>query len=261
MGIVLGILGGGGSVLTVPILVYLCGIRATLASSYSLWVVGIAAIVGVIRCSRAQQVSYQVAFLFGGPSVLGVIAARGIMLPMIPENLYQVGSYSLTRDTLILVLFALLMLAAGISMLRGSAATDSNTTSDELEQQPLAIRKKVAIIFEGLTVGVLTGFVGAGVGFIIVPVLVLVLRLPIRIAIGTSLAIISAKSILGVAADGMFWRDADWSFLFAFTAAAVIGIVLGGQMANRIPAKPLKVGFGWFVLLLGIWMLSKELWQ
>ncbi len=259
MGMLLGILGGGGSVLTIPILVYLFSVNATLASSYSLWVVGVAATVGVVRCSRMKQVSYRVAFLFGGPSVLGVIVSRWALLPTIPDHLCQLGNVSLTRDLLVLVVFSILMLGAGFSMIVQSSAAIGDT-SDNPTRQLLSVKKRLIIILEGLLVGVLTGFVGAGGGFLIVPVLVLVLGLPIRIAIGTSLAIISVRSVLGVAVDSIFWRDAVWNFLLTFTAAAVFGIVLGGLLAYRIPSKPLKVSFGWFVLLLGSWMLGKELW-
>jgi len=259
MGVVLGTLGGGGSVLTVPILVYLCDIPATLASSYSLWIVGVTALVGVATSSRDNSISYQAVIYFGLPSVAGVVLARIVLLPAIPETVLSSGDFLLTRDALILLAFALLMVAAGVAML-GRGPSDGGAA------QPAAAprfsgRKKLFALIEGAFVGLFTGIVGAGGGFIIVPALVMVLRLPIRVAIGTSLAIISLKSILGVAVDTTFWREANWRFLTLFTLASIVGIVLGVLLSGRIPAQPLKRGFGWFVLLLGSFMVAKELFS
>lgn len=258
MGIVLGVLGGGGSILTVPILVYLCGIDATLATSYSLGIVGVTALVGAARGLRKKLVDFRVVWLFGAPSVVGVILARSLLLPIAPENVLHIGDFLLTRDLLVLILFAAFMVAAGVVMVR-QQPVEIDSAARSLTFDRTKSSKILIVVVEGLVVGIFTGLVGAGGGFVIVPVLVAVLGLPIRLAIGTSLAIISLKSIAGVAADPMFWREADWMFLSGFTIAAVIGILLGGMLSSRIPAKPLKTAFGWFVLALGVFMLSKEI--
>ncbi|QDS99272.1 sulfite exporter TauE/SafE family protein [Adhaeretor mobilis] len=258
MGFVLGLLGGGGSILTLPILVYLCNTKPVLASSYSLWIVGVTALVGAVKHAQKQQVSYQVALAFGIPSLFGVTLARGVLLPSIPEQICQVGSIQLTRDLVILILFAVLMIVAGVAMiLQKQVLTESSER--ELELKNLDRSKIAFLVAEGLMVGVLTGLVGAGGGFVIVPVLVLLLGVPMRIAIGTSLAIICGKSLAGLLADRMFWADANWHFLIRFTLASVVGILLGSLLVSKVSTRPLKVGFGWLALLFGFFMLSKEL--
>lgn len=257
MGVVLGTLGGGGSVLTVPILVYLCHIPPMLASSYSLWVVGVSALAGVATNSRSSRVSYPAVLFFGLPSVVGVIIARTILLPALPETIVAIGGFLLTRDLLILLLFALLMVGAGVAMIHSGQKEVISATDESVPY--FTIHVKLVAILEGLLVGVLTGMVGAGGGFMLVPALVMVLRLPIRVAIGTSLTIISAKSLLGVSVDTSFWSEANWRFLSLFTFASVVGIVVGVLLSSHIPARPLKRAFGWFVLVLGTLILLKEL--
>lgn len=258
MGLVLGLLGGGGSILTVPILVYLCNVQAAIASSYSLWVVGITAMVGTYRHARSRHVSYQVVFLFGVPSLLGVTVARGILLPSIPEHILHAGSFLLTKDIVILVLFALLMITAGLAMIR-QKPHGTDPPNQRLTIKQLDWSKVIFLATEGFLVGALTGLVGAGGGFLIVPILILFLGLPMQLAIGTSLAIICCKSMAGLLADPLFWKNANWQFLMSFTAASVIGIQLGCLMADRVSPLPLKMGFGWFALSLGFFMLFKEL--
>lgn len=258
MGALLGILGGGGSILTVPILVYLCRIEPILASSYSLWVVGIASLVGAIRYARTSVLPSGLILMFGAPSILGVVIARAVLLPNIPNDFSSFIGIHFTKDLLILVLFALLMIAAGIALIyQQENGKDANPPV--FKRETPARSKILALVAEGFLTGVLTGMVGAGGGFMIVPVLVILVGLPMKIAVGTSLAIISLKSFSGILADAFFWQNADWQFLTLFSTAAIVGILIGSRLANKIPARPLKVGFGWFALLLGIFILSKEL--
>jgi uncharacterized membrane protein YfcA len=233
-------------------------VEPMLASSYSLFVVGLAALVGTFRYSRARLVQFRTAFAFGVPSVIGVVTARRWVLPNIPASIGSVGQVEVTRDLLILVLFAALMVAAGVAMLR--SRPNEGAASDDQSHRDLPRWLRVMLVgIEGLVVGLITGLVGAGGGFLIVPALVLFLRLPIRVAIGTSLAIIAAKSLIGFAADTDLWPAVDGPFLTRFTAAAVAGMIVGVVLNHRVPTQRLRVGFGWFVLVLGIFILFKEL--
>ncbi len=258
MGVVLGILGGGGSVLTVPILVYLCKVEPILASSYSLWIVSFASLFGAFRYALNYKLPYDLILIFGAPSVLGVVLARAVLLPNIPDEIANVAGTDLTKDLLILLLFALLMIAAGAALIYQKDHPENHKFSIADKDSSKKI-KVLPLILEGIFTGVITGLVGAGGGFMIVPVLVILVGLPMKMAVGTSLAIISLKSFSGILADATFWQNANWQFLIQFTIAAVIGILLGSLLANKLPARRLKVGFGWFVLSLGIYILIKEL--
>ena len=256
MGAVLGLLGGGGSILTLPILVYMFQVEPVLASSYSLFVVGLAALVGTLRYHRSGMVRFGLAVTFGIPSVLGVVTARRFVLPNIPDSIGYVGSIEVTRDLFILLLFALLMVAAGFAMLRSRPPGETNS-DDELHVP--GWRATLLVVAEGMVVGLITGLVGAGGGFLIVPALVLLIGIPIRVAIGTSLAIIAAKSLIGFAVDTELWPQVDAKFLAQFTAAAVVGMMVGVLANQRVPTAGLKTGFGWFVVVLGLLILAKEL--
>lgn len=249
IGLSLGIIGGGGSILTVPVLVYLFGTAPTPATAYSLFVVGVTALVGSVASMRQELVSYRTAVVFGIPSILAVYATRSVLLPAIPTELFTLGSLTVTRDLLLMLLFAVLMLAASVSMIRKSSAEQS--AGDIAYNYPV-------ILLEGLLVGVLTGLVGAGGGFLIIPALVLFARLPMKLAVGTSLLIIAAKSLIGFTGD-LGRMPVDWSFLLLFTALAVAGILFGNRIARHISAERLKPAFGWFTLVMGAGILAREL--
>ena len=258
MGVVLGLLGAGGSVLTLPILVYVCGIPPVLASTYSLGIVGATAAVGMWNRARRGHVAFRTALLFGGPSVAGVIAARRWLLPAIPEQVCRLGELSLTRDLLVLGVFAALMIAAGGAMILNTDAVNRSPHASQ-STRPTPVARAVLVVLEGLIVGVITGLVGAGGGFLIVPALVLLLKLPIGDAIGTSLAIIAIKSLAGFLVDSAAWQQADWWFLLVFTSAAVAGMLIGTVWSRRVSTKGMRQGFGWFVVSVGCLMICKEL--
>jgi uncharacterized membrane protein YfcA len=250
MGFTLGLLGGGGSILTVPILVYVLAINPVLATAYSLFVVGSTSLVGAIGKSRQGLVNWRIAFLFATPSLAAVFATRYWLVPALPITLVSIGNFNLSKDMGIMVLFALVMLAAAYSMIKGRKETDSQ------EKKPF---KPLLILVEGAIVGLVTGLVGAGGGFLIVPALVLLVGLPVKEAIGTSLIIIAIKSLVGFTGDLGSGRVIDWVFLMQFSGFSIAGLFAGLYTTRFISAGRLKKGFGWFVLVMGIFIILKEL--
>jgi uncharacterized membrane protein YfcA len=248
MGLTLGMIGAGGSILTVPILVYIFGVDPILATAYSLFVVGATALVGALGFARAGTIDYRAAALFGLPSVGSVIAVRLWVVPNLPGEIL-----GLEKGTFVLIVFALMMVLAAFSMIRPRKEAAVATKA-----APKAARVPIAIA-EGLLVGAITGFVGAGGGFLIVPALVFFLQLPMRRAIGTSLLVIACKSLIGFCGDVGGSASIDWGFLFLFTAVSSLGIIAGVRLSAKVPAGRLKIAFGWFVLLTGITIILVEL--
>ncbi|MGK7395508.1 MAG: sulfite exporter TauE/SafE family protein [Candidatus Cyclobacteriaceae bacterium M3_2C_046] len=321
IGFTLGLIGGGGSILTVPVLVYIFGIDPVLATGYSLFVVGVSSVVGSLNYMREGLLHYRAAFVFAVPSFLAVYATRKFLVPSIPETLFSIGSMDITGDV---IFFLVLIIAFAITLalvIRQSVQNDKRFGKVFLLMIPAAImvfvmrqfvipaipdnliligsftltkniaimvffalimilssvsmisnkRKKLVgaeeknpkfnyplIVAEGGLVGTVTGIVGAGGGFLIVPALVLLANLPMKLAVGTSLLIISAKSLIGFLGD-VSNQSIDWTFLLSFTGLAVVGIVFGSISSKHVPAAKLKQGFGWFVLLMGIYIFSSEL--
>lgn len=249
IGVTLGLIGGGGSILTVPALVYLVGVAPVPATAYSLFIVGLTALVGAVAYMRSGLVNYRTAVVFGVPSFISVFFTRSFIVPAIPEELFSIGSWTITRDIGIMLLFALLMIAASVSMIRKGRP---ETEGEE-------IRYNYPMIFlEGLVVGVLTGMVGAGGGFLIIPALVVLARLPMKLAVGTSLLIIAVKSLVGFTGD-MLTMQIDWGFLALFSVFAVVGILLGSRLTRYISGARLKPAFGWFTLAMGVYIIGREI--
>ena len=250
IGVSLGLIGGGGSILTLPVLVYLLGINPVISTAYSLFVVGTTSLVGSVNYMRHHQVNYKAAAVFAVPSFLSVFLTRKFIVPAIPDPVFSTDTFTLSKNVAIMVFFALIMLAASYSMIR-----DKKTESNQPEA-PLTFNFPL-IAIEGLLVGILTGIVGAGGGFLIIPALVLLARLPMKMAVGTSLLIIAAKSLVGFLGDVGTTR-VDWPFLLGFTALSVLGIFLGTYLAKYVPGEKLKRAFGWFVLVMGVYIISRE---
>lgn len=248
VGVVLGLLGGGGSILSIPILVYLFGVEPVLASAYSLFIVGITSLVGAIPKYRQQLLNIRTGFLFGIPSIITIFATRKWIVPGIPEILWTTESFVLTKRILVLGLFALLMVFASFSMIRGRREI---TSKNQSFRTPL-------VILEGSLIGFLTGLVGAGGGFLIIPALVFLTGLKFKTAVGTSLFIIAINSLTGFMGDVLNYT-LDWFFLVSITSLAVIGILIGGFFSRKISGVILRKAFGWLTLLMGTWILIKEL--
>ena len=250
IGVSLGLIGGGGSILTLPVLVYLLGINPVISTAYSLFVVGTTSLVGSINYMRHRQVNYKAATVFAVPSFLSVFLTRKFIVPAIPDPVFSSDTFTPSKNVAIMVFFALIMLAASYSMIR-----DKKTESNQPDA-PLTFNFPL-IAIEGLLVGILTGIVGAGGGFLIIPALVLLARLPMKMAVGTSLLIIAAKSLVGFLGD-LGTTKVDWPFLLAFTALSVLGIFFGTYLAKYVPGEKLKKAFGWFVLVMGVYIISRE---
>ncbi|MEQ8518719.1 MAG: sulfite exporter TauE/SafE family protein [Cytophagales bacterium] len=253
IGVTLGLIGGGGSILTVPILVYILGISPVLSTAYSLFVVGVSAAIGSFKYFQKGLVNYKTAIVFAIPSFIAVFLTRRFLLPSIPQQLTFFGDISFSKDLFIMVFFAIIMLFAAYSMIKNKpGASEQNGTETEPEFNYFMI------LSEGAVVGVLTGLVGAGGGFLIIPALVIFAKIPMKIAVGTSLLIIAAKSLIGFLGD-IGQQNIDWNFLLLFTLISSLGILLGSFLNNFISGSKLKTGFGYFVLAMAIYIIFKEL--
>lgn len=252
IGISLGLIGGGGSILTVPVLVYLFGVDAVTATAYSLFIVGLTSAVGSGSYFQKGLVNIKTAIVFGIPSIIAVFATRAFIVPAIPKEIFHIDDFIVTKALLLMVLFAILMIAASYSMIKKDKSKE--TLSGEPEEQKF---NYPLILLEGSVVGVLTGLVGAGGGFLIIPALVVLSKLPMKEAVGTSLVIIAAKSLIGFFGEGSE-THIDWLFLFKVSAFAIAGIFIGAALSKKIDGAKLKPAFGWFVLVMGIYIIIKE---
>lgn len=250
IGISLGLIGGGGSILTLPVLVYLFGVNPLLATSYSLFVVGATSMIGTIGNYRKGLVDIKAALIFGSASVLTVFLIRKFIVPFIPHDLFMIGNYQVTSSLVTMVVFGVLMLSASISMIRSSHTRDQ-------EKECKNCAKFFRLSGYGITIGVITGLLGAGGGFLLIPSLIFLLKLSMKKAIGTSLMIIAFNSLIGFAAD-LSHFNMDWLFLLTITGIAIAGLFIGNVIGTRIPGANLKKGFGWFVLIMGIYIILKE---
>lgn len=255
VGVSLGLIGGGGSILTVPILVYVMGISPLLATSYSLFIVGSTSMVGAYNNYRKGFVQIKTALLFGISSITTVFLTRKFLIPIIPKRILSVGHFVLTENMLTMVLFAILMLVASIAMIRNGDKIEENKAHE------ISIQKKInlpKLILYGIAIGLATGLLGAGGGFLLIPTLVLLVGLPMKEAVGTSLLIIALNSLIGFTGDlGHF--TIDWIFVIKITLIAIAGICAGGYLGKKIDGSKLKKVFGWFVLLMGIFILVHEI--
>jgi uncharacterized membrane protein YfcA len=263
MGLSLGLIGGGGSILTVPILVYLFQVDAVLATAYSLFIVGLTSLVGSVSHVKLGNIHWRTAVVFGIPSIISVFLTRSFLVPKMPDPIFTLGqdpsggaAFVMTKAVGLMVLFAIIMVMAAYSMIKPSnkSAVASGVSADVEPQFNYPL-----ILAEGAIVGVVTGLVGAGGGFLIIPALVLLAKLPMKQAVGTSLMIIAAKSLIGFVGDMRGDEVIDWSFLATFSSIAVVGILLGSWLSKRIPGEKLKPAFGWFVLVMGTYIIVKEL--
>ncbi|RKE94790.1 sulfite exporter TauE/SafE family protein [Ichthyenterobacterium magnum] len=250
IGVVLGLIGGGGSILTVPVFVYLFYINPVTATAYSLFVVGTSALFGTVKNIQKKLVDFKTGFVFAIPAFVAVYLTRKYLVPAIPESIFTINDFEVTKDIAIMVFFAIIMLLASMSMIKNRKSNEEKPSKVVAYNYPL-------ILIEGAVVGVLTGLVGAGGGFLIIPALVLLAKLPMKKAVATSLLIIAIKSLIGFIGDVQN-LNIDWQFLLSFTVLSVIGIFIGTYLSNFIDGKKLKKGFGYFVLIMAFYILYKE---
>lgn len=264
IGLCLGIMGSGGSILTVPVLVYLFHMDPVPATAYSLFIVGVTSLIGLSTRLRAGKVDFRATLLFAVPSLIAVFVVRKYVVHALPDAFDMPWGPPLSRGSIIMGVFGVVMFAAALSMLLHSKARALSATGDDNKPvtgdaaQPLAGRNASVIGIEGLLVGTITGFVGAGGGFLIVPVMVLLGHLSMETAIGTSLTIIFAQSLVGFLTDLSLLTDIRWSFLLGITGLSIAGVVAGSFLARYVPGQILRRAFGWFTLVMAISILAHE---
>lgn len=249
IGITLGLIGGGGSILTVPVLVYLYGLDPHVATAYSLFVVGASSLAASVQNARKRLISYRTGLVFAFPAFLVVFLVRKLVLPAIPEEILTVGSFTLMKSMALMLFFAIVMLIASISMIRGRREMPS--------EMPQNYNYPV-IFLQGTLVGLITGMVGAGGGFLIIPALIFLARLPIKRAVATSLLVISINSLFGFFGD-LQSIVIDWKFLLTFTGFAIAGVIAGTYFNTRIDSVKLRKLFGWLILVMGVFIILKEM--
>jgi uncharacterized membrane protein YfcA len=250
IGIALGLIGGGGSILTVPVLFYLFGLDTVTATAYSLFIVGLTSAVGTVSYFKKGLVNIKTAIVFGIPSIIAVFLTRAYLVPAIPKQVFSIGDFVVTKGILMMLVFAVMMIAASYSMIKKDKKQPNENEGEQKFNYPI-------ILVEGTIVGILTGLVGAGGGFLIIPALVILSKLPMKEAIGTSLVIIAAKSLIGFFGEGSE-TVIDWSLLTKVSAFAIVGIIIGTMLSKKIDGAKLKPAFGWFVLVMGFYIIVKE---
>lgn len=250
IGISLGLIGGGGSILTVPVLVYLFQVDVVIATTYSLFVVGITSLVGSLSYFKKGLVNLRISLYFGLPSLAGVLLARKVILPIIPDVILIIGGFEMTKSIFLMLVFAVLMLLASYKMIKKQKVEE--ITSGTNYNYGL-------VIMQGLLIGMVTGLIGAGGGFLIIPALVSLLHLPMKKAVGTSLLIIAINSVFGFSSSYNYFPIVDWQLLLSITGLSIVGIIIGSRLAKNIDGKQLKPAFGYFVLVMGILVIVKEI--
>ena len=250
VGLSLGLIGGGGSILSLPILVYIFGVEAgSTAPAYSLFIVGSASLIGASIKYKEGLVDLKTALIFGIPTIVAIYFTRNNIVPAIPHELFTLSDIIITKPIMVMVIFAILMMLASVTMIKGR----NNVKQNQLQKFNYPI-----ILIEGLFVGLVTGLVGAGGGFIIIPALIILRNLPMKKAVGTSLVIIVMNSFFGFLGS-LHNIEIDWQLLLIFTAFAVAGIVIGNQLSHKIDGSKLKKSFGWLVLFMGTFIFIKEI--
>ena len=254
IGFTLGLIGGGGSILAVPVLAYLFSINEKAATAYSLFIVGASALLGGIKQYLKGYVDWKTAFVFGIPAMVGVTLVRHYVVPSLPDILFVIQDFEFTRRMGMFGLFALLMIPAAFSMLKKRKEKNHSKDDKIAYNYPL-------VLVEGLLVGAVTGLIGAGGGFLIIPALVILANVEMKIAVGTSLMIIAFKSLLGFFLGDAMTMEIDWEFLALFTSITFIGVFIGSYTSNFIDGKKLKKGFGYFILAMSVFIFYMEFIQ
>mgnify|MGYP003625770892 CR=1 FL=1 len=249
VGLVLGLMGSGGSLIAIPIFTYLFHISPITTTAYSLFVVGTSSTIGALRNWEKGLVDFKIAFVFAIPAFIAVYVVRKYILPIIPMEIVTIYDIAVTKDMAIMVFLALIMLLCSLSMIR--------TKKSLLEHKQLNRYNYPLIVLQGILIGLFTGVVGIGGGFLIIPTLVLLVKLPMKKAVATSLFIIALKSLIGFLGD-LGNLEINWDFLLRFTAISTLGIFLGIYFSSFIKGEKLKTYFGWLLLILSIGIFYME---
>lgn len=250
IGITIGLLGTGSGTLTLPVLVYLFHQESVVAGAYALFIGGFNSLFASISYFKDKLIDFKIAAYFGIPAATSAYLTRAYIVPAIPKEIFRFENFVLTKGILFMVIFAILLILAALSMLNKiKVPSKIQLDSDKSSYQ--------FIVVEGIVVGFLTSLVGAGGGFLVVPALVVVSKLPMKEAVGTSLVIVAAKSLFGF--FGEHAETIDWLFITKVCAFVLIGVVIGVLLSKRIDGQKLKPIFGWFILFLGILIFIKEI--
>lgn len=248
VGLVLGLIGGGGSILTVPLLVYLLGYNPIVATAYSLFVVGTTSMVGTFQKYRRGLVDFKTGLAFSFPSFIAVYLSRRYLVPNIPDNLFNIYDFTFTKEMGIMIFFAIIMIIASYSMIRNHTNNSS----------PMGKQAYYKTFIQAIIIGTITGIIGAGGGFLYVPALVIWANIPMKKAVGTSLIIVTINSLIGFIGD-VQTLEIDWAFLLSFTLISIVGIILGVFLSKFVSGKKLKKSFGFFTLIMAIYIIYKEI--
>jgi uncharacterized membrane protein YfcA len=249
-GVVIGLFGGGGSILAVPIFVYLFKLNPVIATSYSMFVVGFSSAIGTLLNIKKKLIAYKTAVIFTFPALMSVYMTRRFLIPNIPDILYSFENFEITKKMVLMLFFSFVIILSSILMMRKSKPDDITKLTAKLNYGLL--------ISNGVGVGVLTGLVGAGGGFIIVPALVVFARITIKQAVATSLIIITFNSLIGFSSD-LFLLKMEWDFLILFTAISVTGIFVGTYISSYVQESTLKTNFARFMIVMAAVIIFKEL--
>ncbi|WP_313373944.1 sulfite exporter TauE/SafE family protein [Chishuiella sp.] len=249
IGLILGVLGGGGSIMAVPILAYIFHFDERIATAYSLCIVGSTGLIGGIKQAMQKMIDWKVVIQFGIPAVIGITLVRAFLIPALPSDIITINDFTVTRRMAMFGLFAFLMVFAAISMLKGRKEDISKL------QKP---KSNITLLIQGLFIGSLTGMVGAGGGFLIVPALVMVAKLDMKKASATSLIIIAINSLIGFLIGDALHIKIDWNFLSIFIGISILGIIVGTYINKYLPIKFLKKTFAYFIIVMAIFMFIEE---
>lgn len=249
IGVVLGLIGSGGSLMAIPIFTYFFHIGPITTTAYSLFVVGTSATIGAFGNLKKKLINFRIVVFFGIPTFIAMFLVRKFLIPIIPEELFSLFGYVITQHLAILFLLAILMLVSGYTMIQ-SNKNYHNPFEQLYYNYPL-------MIIAGVLIGVLTGVIGIGGGFLIVPSIVISLHLPMKNAVVTSMFIIALKSLIGFLGD-ILSVEINWSFLLGFTLVSVLGILLGSYFSTFIKGEKLKKYFGWFLICIALCIMIKE---
>lgn len=250
VGVSLGLIGSGGSILTVPILVYVFGVEPAIATTYSLFIVGLTALIGGARNIQNQNFDWKSGLYFGLPSIVSIYLTRAYVFPKIPDFITLVNGFAIPKSVLLMVVFAIFMVLSAYKMIRPSKDQGVSHSSKY---------ETITLIAYGLMVGFITGIIGIGGGFLIIPALVFVAKIDMRKAIGTSLIIIATNALIGYLGTDTSSIQIDYSMLYSFSTASILGMFLGIYASRYIDANRLKKGFGWFILAMGAYIMAREI--
>jgi len=248
IGVSLGLMGSGGSILTVPVFVYILQVEPSLSTTYSLFAIGVAAAIGSIRNYRLKLIAYQKIIDFGIPSIILVFLTRQFILPLIPK-VFFIGPWVIHQNTILMVFFSLVMLLSALKMIQPS---EKRTAVNDRKPS------RYTTILQGAGVGLITGIVGAGGGFLIIPALIGFYKMPMHRAVGTSLAIICINSFFGMAGDIEKIPLFDWKILAPYTVLLLLGMFLGFYISRYFNGQQLKRSLGYLILGIAIFIFLKE---